>query len=53
MADETNKRLQERVDGRACDWLITQLSNDFFGGNATDEDKHNQINYTTTKRSLN
>jgi hypothetical protein len=53
MADETNKRLQERVDGRACDWLITQLSNDFFGGNATDEDKHNQINYTATKRSLN
>jgi hypothetical protein len=53
MADETNKTFQERVDVRACEWLLTQLSIDTFNDHLTDEDKHNQVNFTATKKILN
>jgi len=53
MADETNKTFQERVDVKACEWLLTQLSIDTFNDHLTDEDKHNQVNFTATKKILN
>ena len=49
----TNKIFQERVDTRACEWLLTQLSMDTFNDNLNDEDKHNQVNFTATKKILN
>jgi len=54
MADETNqKTFQERVDVRACEWLLTQLSIDTFNDHLTEEDKNNQVNFTATKKILN
>jgi len=54
MADETNKKtFQERVDVRACEWLLTQLSIDTFNDRLTEEDKNNQVNFTATKKILN
>jgi hypothetical protein len=54
MADETNqKTFQERVDTRACEWLLTQLSTDTFNDQLTDGDKHDLINFTATKKILN
>ena len=49
----TDKIFQERVDAKACEWLLTQLSVDAFNDHLTDEDKHNQINFTATKKILN
>ena len=49
----TDKIFQERVDAKACEWLLTQLSVDAFNDQLTDEDKHNQINFTATKKILN
>ena len=46
----TDKIFQERVDAKACEWLLTQLSVDAFNDHLTDEDKHNQINFTAQKR---